>query len=399
MEENSKSKKGLTIIYFLLFMISLCVIAIARFLYSIGNLACFRLLSLMIFGNIIVIFANNICNSKQDEKQERRPSPKRFYMFYIGSLVVSVLLPLIPLESWPVVVFFVLLSFASDLPAGILAGAICMGIAFSLSGVGNFAYFVFYFISGVIAALLLSKLDDDFKIGFPILITEIILFSGLSIIIITSGNGLSIEPFIFTFVNCIITLLLVLFILKVYSSRILFAENDRYLELNDPECKLLSELRNSSPEEYHKTVHVVYFCDRLARRLELDVNIIKCAGLYHRVGIIGGVNTWENISMICTEQNIPKEVMTILQEFSDNNCSIKAPESAVLYMSECIVSSVIFLFRKNKDIVLDYPSLIEAIFKQRIEAGVFKDCNISIKQFEQMKKVFIEEQLYYDFLR
>ena len=68
-------------------------------------------------------------------------------------------------------------------------------------------------------------------------------------------------------------------------------------------------------------------------------------------------------------------------------------------MCECMVSSVQYLFGKNKDIKLDYAELTEAIFKQRFEAGLFKDNDISIGQYEKMKKVFMEEKLYYDFLR
>jgi hypothetical protein len=103
--------------------------------------------------------------------------------------------------------------------------------------------------------------------------------------------------------------------------------------------------------------------------------------------------------MVCEEQNLPEEVMSILQEFEDPNTPLIQTESAVLFMCECIVTSIQYLFSKNKEVKLEYPSLIEAIFKQRIEAGVFRQSDMSIGQFERMKKVFMEEKLYYDFLR
>jgi len=399
MEENNKKDVKLTIIYILLLVISIAIVVLARFLYAIGDLACFRLLTMVIFGQILVIFSTRSSSYYKDFFDNNRTSVVPFYLFYMLFMIISVVLPYIPVEVWPIVVIFVLLAILSNLPTGIISASICLVIAFSLGGAGYFSYFSFYFLCGMISVLLFSRLDEEFKIGFPLMIIELVLLCGLTIIIITSSNALQVETFIYPIANGIATLLLILIILKAYSNRVVYAQKDMYMDLNNPECQLLSELKNCSPDDYHKTVHVVYFCDRLARRLNLDEDVVKCAGLYHRVGIIGGANNWENTSLICTEQNLPAEVMQILQEYLDKKTGLLSAESAVLYMSECIVSSLVYLFSKNKDITLDYPSLVEAIFKQRIETGLFNNCNISIAQFETMKKVFLEEKLYYDFLR
>ena len=48
---------------------------------------------------------------------------------------------------------------------------------------------------------------------------------------------------------------------------------------------------------------------------------------------------------------------------------------------------------------LDYPKLISAIFKKKLESGIIDYSNISFEEIQEMKKILVEEKLYYDFLR
>lgn len=399
MEDTKVLNRKLIILYIVLFLTSALIVLGGYLLYGLSAVAAIRLACFIIFGQLIVIFSCRAGVYYNSFFSINANNTTSFYISYIIALVLSAIFPLMPVSAWPVVVIFAALTVTSNIPTGIISSCVCLVIASSLGDTVYFAYFVIYFLTGIMASLLIAHIDEEFRIGFPILIIEVVLTASLIIVAVTSGAQFSFELFIYPYVNAAITLLLLLIVLKLYAANVLFARKDAYLDLNDPECKLLSELRNSSPDDYFKTVHVVYFCDRIAKTLMLDENIIKCAGLYHRVGVIGGENSWENTSMICTEQGIPNEVMVVLREFIDKSIPITKTETVVLYMSECVVNSIQYLFKKNKDITPDYPALIEAIFKQRIDTGIFKQSDITIKQFELMKHIFIEEKLYYDFLR
>ena len=68
-------------------------------------------------------------------------------------------------------------------------------------------------------------------------------------------------------------------------------------------------------------------------------------------------------------------------------------------LSDQVVTSILYLFTKDKDSQVDYHQLVEVLFKKKIENGFFLESDLTIKELYQMKKMLIEEKLYYDFLR
>ena len=399
MEENKKPLKGRIKFYILLLIISAAAIFAVYMLYRLPEVKAIQTAATVLMGQIVTIFAYECGDVYGIFLGRYSDKPGRFYVTYTILVALCVLFPAMPATAWPVIVIFILLTIMSNIPAGIMGGCMCLFIAGSALDAGMYSIIYVYLFVGIAGSVLIGHLDEKFKIGIPVAITEAILIVGLAVTMITSLDSVSIELMIYPAVNATVTFILLFFILKAYSARVIFKQKDIYLDLNDPECMILTELKNISPKDYHKTVHIVYFCDRVSSALGLDNARVKCAGLYHRIGVIGGEYNWDNTRMICEEQQLPAVVMDILKEFEDPSVPMTRPETAVLYMCECVVSSIQYLFAKNKDINIDYPSLIEMIFKQKTESGVFKNCDISIRQFEQMKKVFVEEKLYYDFMR
>lgn len=398
--EESKNPRGTRIkLYIVLMIVSIAAVAGVWLLYEIPEVRALQILVTVVLGQITVIFTYESGLLYDNMVSGITDRPAMFPVTYMIVMAASVVMAAMPVTAWPVAVIYVLLTIMSNIPCGIVSGSVCLFLASGAIDIGAYPFIYVYLLTGIAAAVLVAHLDEQFKIALPVCIVEIILMTGLGVTLVCTVNSFSVEMLVYPTVNLAVTLILILFILKAYSARVIFKEEDKYIELNDPECMLLSELKKVSPEDYHKTVHIVYFCDRVSSALGLDAPKVKCAGLYHRVGVIGGAYNWDNTRMVCEEQNLPEEVMSILKEFEDPNTPMVQTETAVLFMCECIVTSIQYLFSKNNEIKLEYPSLIEAIFKQRIEAGVFKQSNISIKQFELMKKVFMEEKLYYDFLR
>ena len=48
---------------------------------------------------------------------------------------------------------------------------------------------------------------------------------------------------------------------------------------------------------------------------------------------------------------------------------------------------------------LDYNKIINTIFKKKLESGIIDNSSISFGELQEMKKILVEEKLYYDFLR
>lgn len=171
------------------------------------------------------------------------------------------------------------------------------------------------------------------------------------------------------------------------------------MDLNDPEYPLLVQLKALSKDEYYHAVHTAYLCDKIAKRLHYNDTVVKACGYYHRIGRLKGKNSWENVQEICKEYNIPQEVIKILREYTDPSQVMVSKETIVVLFADCIVSSICHLFEQNPKAELDYEKIIETIFKNKMSSEKLWKSDMSLGQLREMRKIFSEEKLYYDFLR
>lgn len=322
-----------------------------------------------------------------------------FAFAYLGCLAAAVFFPYLPVTGWPFLVLFVFLGVFSNGITGIAAGSVCLLLAVNFSG-GDMSVFWLYFISGLAGILLFCNLNDDFLVGLPVIISLLVLILCLTAnVILFSKEQLSTEQFLIPAINVMICCILLLIILKAFSSSVIHKDQEKYMEINDPECPLLVQLKSLSKEEYYHAIHTAYLGDRIAKRLQLDDAAVKACGYYHRIGKLKGENTWENVSAVCEEYHFPANAKKILKEYVDGSEKVVSKETIIVLFADCIVSSILYLFKKDPKAQLDYKQLIDTVFKKKLETDELWGNEISLAQLYEMKKIFVEEKLYYDFLR
>lgn len=209
--------------------------------------------------------------------------PMRFWIAVWCSFVFSAACAFLPAGGWPFLAVFVLLSLFSNLPVGIVFSGVFLMIA-TLWG-QSVGIFFLYFISGVFAACLFQHLEQEFAIGIPLFLSLLcLLLCEVANVVLLANEHLSLEQFLVPAANLIVSGILLLGILKIFSGTVVFRDRVKYLELNDTENQVLIKYREEDRSEYFLCVHTAYFCERIANRLELDKDALKCAGLYHRKG-------------------------------------------------------------------------------------------------------------------
>lgn len=87
----------------------------------------------------------------------------------------------------------------------------------------------------------------------------------------------------------------------------------------------------------------------------------------------------------------------ILKEYLLPDRIVRRKETAVLILSDAVTAAIIHLLAADKTRNLDYDKIIDSVFKIKLDSGVLSQCLISMKEITQMKKIFKEEKLYYDF--
>lgn len=323
----------------------------------------------------------------------------RFSITYLFCLAAAVFLPYLPVTGWPFLVFFILLGMFSNGITGLVAGSLCLLLSVNFAGC-DYAIFWLYFISGMAGILVFSNLDEDFKVGIPMLISMMILALCLTAnVILFSQERLSVGQFMIPAINLMVCCILLLVILKMVSSTVIHRYRDKYMEINDPECPLLVQLKELSKEEYYHAIHTAYLSDKIARNLGFDAAAVKACGYYHKIGKLKGENTWENVSSICDKYHFPPKTKQILKEYVDPDAKVVSKETIVVLFADCIVSSILYLFAKDPKAELDYAQLIDTVFRKKFETDELLGNDISLAHLHQMKKIFLQEKLYYDFLR
>ncbi len=314
--------------------------------------------------------------------------PMRFWIVVWCCLLFSLACAFLPAGGWPFLAVFVVLSLFSNLPVGILFSVVFLMIA---AFEGQSAGIIFlYFISGIFATCLFQHLEEEFSIAVPLFLSLLcLLLCETANIVLLTNEHLSLEQFLVPTANLIVSGILLLGILKIFSTTVVYKDRVRYLELNDTENATLSEYRKTDRAEYFLCIHTAYFCERIAAKLDMDRDALKCAGLYHKKG-------WE---MMAKEGGVfPEKVQTILEEYRTQK-KYHQKETVVLYCSDAIVSAVLLLLKKEPEKKPEYDQVIDRIFERIEQKGTVSECNMTLSDWNRMQKIFKEEKLYYDFLR
>lgn len=404
MENNSNLQKNSIIIkrivvFMFMFALSGLIAWLGSVLYRNKTDMMIRNIVMVLAGTGIVIFSFVMGEVSGFFVYRNEGRYGRFAVTYLFCLVAAVFLPFLPVAGWPYLVFFVLLGVFSNGMTGLVAGSLCLLMSVNFAGC-DYAVFWLYFISGMAGIMLFATLDEEFKVGIPVLISLLVLALSLTAnVILFTEEKLSIAQFMIPGINLMVCCILLLVSLKMVSSMVIHRCRDKYMEINDPECPLLVQLKELSKEEYYHAIHTAYLGDKVARSLGIDDAAVKACGYYHRIGKLTGENTWENVSAICDKYHFPPKTKQILKEYVDPDERIISKETIVVLFADCIVSSILYLFAKDPKAELDYEQLIDTVFKKKFETDELWRNEISLGQICEMKKIFIKEKLYYDFLR
>lgn len=330
----------------------------------------------------------------------------RFYLCLLACLAVALACVFLPVGAWPFLVVYITLALYSSTFLGAAAGSVLLMITVLGSGAES-QMFVMYLVCGLIGVSLFRRLDTEFRVGVPFAISLLaLLVCETANVVLFANERLDMELFVVPAANVIISAILLLGILKLFSQSVTYRYRVAYMELTAPECELLTRLKEEAREDYYQSMHTAYFCERIGGRLELDVQAVKAAGFYHKIGVLyqnkdtdEGKEEGEKLFAMFHKRHFPPAMQEILKEYLLPDRIVRRKETAVLILSDAVTAAIIHLLAADKGRNLDYDKIIDSVFKIKLDSGVLSQCLISMREITQMKKIFKEEKLYYDFLR
>lgn len=324
----------------------------------------------------------------------------RFSIFFFVFLIVSVLLAFLPVTIWPLPVMVLCIALFSNQVTGILTAGIFTTVSTMASGQSVYV-FALYLSVCVVTVLIFHGIDESVKLGLPIFIDlSAIAVIEMTFLFLTCGTNFVMDYVILAIVNIVLCGLLEIIVLKVFCTTVIFRNRDRYLVINDTEFPVMKDAKEAKKDVYMHAVHTAYLSDKLAEELNINTPKIKTASFYARIGEAFVENPddayYENL---CKEKSFPKDATDLMLELRRGKKKIYSKEACVVMMADAMISSVIDLFKKDKESKPDYDSMIDRMIMQKIDDHILDECDISVKDLNMIQKTLLKETLYYDFLR
>lgn len=398
MDAENKKKEPVYLVNSILVVITVLLVTAGGFLKHAGGAELLRNAILAGTGAFLTCF---LFLSEKDRLSEKNASPARTIRFAISygiCLAVSLCCAFLPPAGWPFLVVFVMMSLFCGFLPGICGGISFLTFSVLLAG-ADISIFALYVLTGLLGACLFSRLDEKYRIALPLFVSLSFLFAAeTACVVLFANETLKWELFLIPALNVIISLILLLILLKVYSGMEIFKYRIKYLEINDQEFELLVNIKEKDKNAYYRAVHAAYFSERIAKALSLDADAAKTAAYYANAGILYK-EPEKDLEKEFVSYGFPPYARQLLRELTVKNTGIRHKEAAVVYMADAVISSILYLFEKKQDTKTDYAAVIETVFQKKWESGSLKNSELTFAEWNRMKKIFKEEKLYYDFLR
>ncbi len=398
MDAENKKKEPVYLINSILIVITVLLVTAGGFFKHAGGAELLRNAILAGTGAFLTCF---LFLSEKDRLSEKNASPagtSRFAISYGICLAVSLCCAFLPPAGWPFLVVFVMMSLFGGFLPGICGGISFLTFSVLLAG-ADVNIFALYVLTGLLGACLFSRLDEKYRIALPLFVSLSFLFAAeTACVVLFANETLKWELFLIPALNVIISLILLLILLKVYSGMEIFKYRIKYLEINDQEFDLLVNIKEKDKNAYYRAVHGAYFSERIAQALSLDAAAAKTAAYYANARILYE-EPEKALEDVFASYGFPPYARQLLRELTGKNNDIRHKEAAVVYMADAVISSILYLFEKKQDTKIDYAAVIETVFQKKWESGSLKNSELTFAEWTRMKKIFKEEKLYYDFLR
>ena len=393
------------------FMVCLVMIMIAPALIA-GVLAAFAGLgspTLFVRNTVtLLLSAGLLCVALYRAVRERellfdnRENLIRFVMGYVCCTILASLSAIMPEFTVPLAGMSLVAAFLSNVYCGIICAFIFSSIPFLIRP-KSFEFFLFEsFVSVMVVILVLAGRKERRKAAEPVLLFIFGYVTLYTALIVLKRFDLSPSVIINPLVGLSLNILIMIISIKMVARNIIFAYDDRYQGIVDPEYPLLIELKQTNKREYKRAIHTAYICDRLSDRLGFDRILMKGAGFYHRIGVLS--KDYDDVAFatvfMLRHENFPEPLIRLLSEYGNERLEEVSAQTALLCIADSVINEVLNRMEKGEEDI-NYERLIDNEINRLIGArnGRLQKSDLKIQHLYKIRKYLKEEKLYYDFLR
>ncbi len=187
--------------------------------------------------------------------------------------------------------------------------------------------------------------------------------------------------------------LLVVHILPGLRNRVQTAEEIGLDTIMDKQYHLQKMIEKYSSVDYDHALRVSRVAAKVAGELGADEKLAMAGGFYYRIGKLEGEPFIENGVRIAQQNCFPERLVQILEEYNGINRLPGTLESAIVQISDMIVTKFDLLDKDtfsagwNRDIVI-YQTMNE-----KSSEGLYDHCGLSMNQFLKIRELLVKEEI------
>ncbi len=187
--------------------------------------------------------------------------------------------------------------------------------------------------------------------------------------------------------------LLVVHILPGLRNRVQTEEEIGLDTIMDRQYHLQKMIEKYSSVDYDHALRVSRLAAKVAVELGADEKLTMAGGFYYRIGKLEGEPFIENGVRIAQQNCFPERLVQILEEYNGINRAPGTLESAIVQISDMIVTKFDLLDKDtfsagwNRDIVI-YQTMNE-----KSSEGLYDHCGLSMNQFLKIRELLVKEEL------
>ncbi len=329
---------------------------------------------------------------------DNKNHPFRFLFVFVICFLISIGMIFAPALSWVFLSIMVVLSMFSNTMTGLTGGSMLLLLTTCLSEGGSMYIFFLYFMIGLLGIAFFGNLGLDFQVTGPMILSGIISFIlQTAYLVIFENQTFSRNLFYMPLLNLFINMVLLFLILKYFSRLSMYILQDKYADINDQEFPVMAELKNKDRKAYFEAIHTAYLGERIARKLNMNYKAVKgCCYYYKIAGSTRETKEGNRISLM-DYYEFPEELQELIKECQQGIYGSK--EACVVLTSNKVIENIVIAQENSQQGKIPYEKIIESIFEKFIHTDILYNCDISMYELQVMKRTYIEENLYYDFLR
>ncbi len=175
--------------------------------------------------------------------------------------------------------------------------------------------------------------------------------------------------------------------------RIYHTQEISLTSIMDEHYHLRRQVAQYSTIDYEHALRVSDISAKIAEKLGADVSLARAGGFYYRIGRLEGEPYAKNGVRLAQENCFPSRLVRILEEYNGILSLPSSIESAIVSISDMIVTKLelldkdTFLTGWNREMVI-YQSMNE-----KSSEGFYDACNMSMNQFLKIRDLLVKEEL------